>query len=448
MLFRSAAAAQDAREDAPRFTFDLDTRLVADDNLGLAATSPGTVTYWENSLGLAFESETRRSRLGIGLGAVTRLGHVPGGDDLDGLGDADLEIAYAREVADSRLSVDGRYALRDLSVFDPFDDAIELEDGTIVTDNAGTRATAFTGLTLETGLTRPLGLQFELSQRRTAYTDTIDPDLSDDRETRAALGIRMRLTPTTEGLLEATRSHFTAEDALRRDRERRELSYGITHELPRRARLEARLGITDIEEEFRVGGVPPLEERGVTGSLSLSRALPAGSIGFSAETRLETTGRRNSLSVERVIERETARLSLGLGVTSGEDGEVEPTADIVYEEALATGTFEASLSQGIRTTDEDEDLSRLRLGLAYGHDIDALSRISLGVDYVSETELGAGSASDEERGTLSITYSRALTRDWALDLGYRYDFEETGTTARADGNRVFLGLSRSLTAFR
>ena len=445
LLGGAGALAQEPAESGPRLTFDLDTRLVANDNLDLVADPPGTATFLETRLGLGLVSETRLSRLELDLGAVTRTGDAPGDGDLNGLGQADLRVAYSREVATSRLSFDGRVAYRDLDVFDPFDDTVELPDGSVVTEKAGQRRSAEAGITLETGLTAPLGLVLDLRREATEYTDTTDPDLYDTRETRAAAGLRMTLTPTTEGLLEVSRSLYTAEDALRRERERREVRFDLTHELSRLTTLEASLGVTDIVEEFRAGGAPRVEENGLTGSLRLSRALPRGSIGISAATALETTGRRNTLNLERVIVRPGAELTLGLGVSGDEDGEIEPVADIAYALDLPTGALEASLSQSVTTSDEDEDLSRLRASLNYVHDINALSRLSIGADYVSVSDLGAGSAGDEERASLSVTYSRDITRDWSLDLGYSHDREDTGTTRAASGNRVFLGLSRSFT---
>ncbi|WP_371039447.1 hypothetical protein [Rhodosalinus sp. FB01] len=445
LLGGAGALAQEPAESGPRLTFDLDTRLGANDNLDLVADPPGTATYLETRLGLGLVSETRLSRLELDLGAVTRTGDAPGDGDFNGLGEADLRVAYSREVATSRLSFDGRVAYRDLDVFDPFDDTVELPDGSVVTEKAGQRRSAMAGITLETGLTAPLGLVLDLRREATEYTDTTDPDLYDTRETRASVGLRMTLTPTTEGLLEVSRSLYTAEDTLRRERERRAARFDLTHELSGGTVLEASLGVTDIDEIARAGGAPRIEENGFTGSLGLSRPLPLGSIGISAATALETTGRRNTLNLERVIVRPNAELRLGLGVSSDEDGEIEPVADIAYALDLPTGALEASLSQSVTTSDEDEDLSRLRASLNYVHDINALSRLSLGADYVSVSDLGAGSAGDEERATLSVTYSRDITRDWSLDLGYSHDREDTGTTRAASGNRVFLGLSRSFT---
>jgi opacity protein-like surface antigen len=81
------------------------------------------------------------------------------------------------------------------------------------------------------------------------------------------------------------------------------------------------------------------------------------------------------------------------------------------------------------------------LSFDYSRELSPLSQLGVGIGYA----LIEDTASSDQTQTASLTavYSRDLTEDWALDLGYTYRQREEDNDGMARSNSVFLGLRRA-----
>ena len=440
-----AAAGDDSEIE---MLLDLDTRFVSNDNLRLDPNSAGTSTFWQNRFGFGLLTENALSRLELGADGVFRVGDSPGPSDINGLDEPELSLLYSRAVADGNVEFDARYSRRDLQFLDAFG-ADEISDDTF-TLNTGTREIWETGVSFETGQTATLGFAFSADYRERNFSDTTDPDLFDTENFDYTTEAILRFSPRTEGILGYTQEDYDASDAQGTERTTREISFAVTHEATPLMLLEASIGTAEIDESFSAPGVIDDDESGLIGSFGITRELPRGSVGLSLESEIENTGRRTRLEVERTFVMPRATLTLSGGIADSENGDIEPISRLDYAYQMPTGVLDVTLSQSVNTTEDGEDILQLRAGIGYVHDVNAISSVSTRLDFVSISDaggggggVGPGAVQDEQRGTFSVTYTRGLTPDWFLDVGYQYNFEDTESTSSANSNQVFVGLNRS-----
>ena len=441
-----AALAQGVQEQqiagTPTLTFGLDSRLVANDNLGLDADSAGTSTFWENSFALGLDSQTQLSRLRLDFAGVARAADTPGFSGTSGFDEPEIGLAYSREGTNARIEADTRFSQRDLAFLNALRGGDDITDNTFI-QQGGTREIREGSFLLETGLTAPLGFSFGIDHREEDFSGTQDPDFFDSDRTQLTASARARLSPRTEGVLSLSQTDYSASDTQQTDRETHEISFAVTHEVSRIMLLEASIGATDVDESFDTPGIPDDDQNGLTGSFALTRELPTGSVGASIDSRVENTGQRTELAVQRTLLMPRAELSVSAGVSDTENGGIDPNADISYIQQLPTGELSLTFSQSVVTSDDSDDLRRSRAALVYRHEINSLSRVFLNFDYIDVAEAGSGNAQDEKRATLSVTYSRDIAADWDLNIGYTYDYEKTSGIPSADSNEISLGISRT-----
>ena len=202
----------------------------------------------------------------------------------------------------------------------------------------------------------------------------------------------------------------------------------------------ASVGATDIEETFRAP-LPDNNESGGIAELSLTRDLPAGSSGLSLDHSIETTGERSILQVERMFEWPTGELALEAGVANNPTGNVEPIGGLELTKDIPTGQLTAFFSRSFSTSSDDQDVQITKAGLGYDFIVNDLSQLAFGLDFSNIKDRGTGTG-DVDRVSLTATYSRKITEDLDLSVGYGYDYFDTETTSPAHNNRVFISLVR------
>ncbi len=486
-----------------RLTLGVNQRFEVDTNRGLDVPSEGTSTLATTRLRFGLITETRTERLSFGSTVDARLINGPDGDRSTSLGDPNLNFSYSRSAARSELTVSGTYRSEDIRFIRPIDQIVDvldpeepeepeppvdpddpdapppeepvdpeepplddLPDDDDLDDlddltGEGTRHRLNLNSTLRLGLGEPLVTTLRAGLRTTTYSGATNPNLTDTRRLTLGSQVSMRLTPVTQGTLSLSFERFEDDDISDLQRDTVRLNYRIAHQLTQFLSVNAQIGRSRVEtREFGVtrqrdgtdGGLGfTLElprstlrfnastrttetDRVVNASLSQRIPMPNGSLGWSLTARDATEGTRTSFTVNRSMDLPRGALSGELGVTRGPSGGLGPIGRISYREELARGDFRVSLQRGFSLDDDDEESTRTLLNASYSHRINEGARLNLNAAFAR--------IDGDDEGRFTATYSQEVTRDWGMNLGYRYDTRDR-TAGRAEGHRVFLTLDRS-----
>lgn len=441
------AAAQDSTR-LPRYSFDIAQRFGASDNIRLSAPSAGTTLYSDTTFTFGFNSRTRIQTFSLLLSGVGRIVDDPVLGSDSGLRDPRIDLNYAREGANSRMSLFANYSRPDLAFLDPLQQA-EIDDQDLY-NGAGTREEFAAGFHLETGLHDPLGFEFDINSRRRSYSNVTDPLLFSNQTDRVSLAAVLRFSRLTEGRLRYTAEHYWAEDVTRTDRETKWLSFNLNHALTETAALDVDLGYSRVVETFdRLPGVENVT-RGPVGAVSLTQQRPNGWVDVSLGTTLSDVGRQTTLEFGRLFRLPASTLEIGIGATRGQSFDPRPVGLISYKADLPRGSFSAGLS---RTVSVSDTLSRAtettRADLGYHVPITDLSALSFNLYYADISLVGnAVGRGARQRGSFYATYSHDITEDWDLQVGYEFRYYNPDIGSAARSNTVFFGLARSQSFLR
>jgi hypothetical protein len=483
-----------------RLTLGVSQRFEVDTNRGLDATSEGTSTLATTRLRFGLVSETRNQRLSFGSTLDARLVNGPGDGRSTSTGDPNLNFSYSRSAARSDLRVSGSYLSEDIrfirpidrivDVLDPdlpeepvdpvdpdapppeepadpppLDDLPEDDDLDDLTDltGEGTRERLDLNSTLRLGVGGPLVTTLRAGVRTITYNDA-SPTLRDTRRLTLGSSVAMRLTPVTQGTLNLSFERLERESSVEdTERDTLRLSYGITHQLTQFLTVNAQIGRSRVETQDRLLGTTRTRDgtdsavgfalelprstlrfntstrttdtgRVINASLAQSIPMPNGSLGWSMTARDTVDGTRTSVTLNRNLELPRGALSGELGVSRSASGDLGPVGRVTYREDLASGTFRASLQRGFSLDSDDQESSRTLLNATYSHRINEAARLNLNAAYAR--------IDGDDEGRFTASYSQDVTRDWGMNLGYRYDTRDRAA-GRAEGHRVFLTLDRS-----
>jgi hypothetical protein len=408
------AAAQDGGP-GPRMTFGLSQSLRYDDNLDLDVDSLGSTVQSITGLSFGLSSQTGISSLA--LSASTGLRILDGPDDADPDGgnttDVDLDntrigLSYGRATANAALDVTGTYSMQQienaltLADFDP-GTGVGVEVPEDLGQLAGTGQRRFYGLNagLSLGLQDPVGYRLTAGFSGLDYANTSDPSLFGNTRATVGAALLLRLSPVDQGRIGLSWGNFTSDDPDNEDSDNVNLDLGVT------------------------------------------RTLPNGNVGFTifAEDSSDEGDSRSGFSLSRALTLPEGSLSASIGATRLEDQDPEFTGALSWRQNLPDGAINLGLTQAVQN--DSDNVPQYVTGLRFGYDRDLtpLSRIGLGASYAVVE--AADSPDRTETASLTAVYSRDVTEDWALDLGYTYRQREEDDAGMARSNAVFLGLRRS-----
>lgn len=449
------AMAQDGGPSGIRLSFGIDQRFSHDSNLDLSVPRVGSTTAATTRLNFGLTSETRAQRLAFSAGTTARAARLPAGNTETTLDEPRYSLSYSRESARSLISLSGSFSSDRIRFLRPLEDFVtELldPDGNPVLDPdgepiliidlpddlddlEGVGRRRFTNLNgrLVLGRGGPLVTTLTAGRQERRYVDA-SPGLTDTRRTNVSAAFSARLTPTTSGNLRLSFERFENDNPpalTRRDSTR--ITLGFSHAVSEALSVNASIGPSRIETR-QFGTIT--REDGIDGSLGLSLDLPNGSAGATLSARTNQDGTRTSFSLSRSMELPRGSVSGSLGVTRSPAGDIFTTASMSYRHPLPRGNFSLALNRGIGTDANDNDVARTALSMGYSHQINALSNLNLNASFVSRDD------GSDERASLGATYRQQFTRDWGVNLGYRYDTRDRGA-GRAENHGVFLSVSRN-----
>lgn len=343
---------------------------------------------------------------------------------------------------------------------DDLPDDEELDDIDLI-DGRGTRNQLQLNSQLRVGLGGPVTTSFNFGFRDTRYGDGANPSLTDNRRLTFASTTTLRLTPVTQGTIALSLDRFERDNVAQFRRDTRRISFGIQHELTQTLTVNASIGRSWIETEE--SGVTR-QRQGTDLGLGANLALPRGSVGFNAATQTTDAGRRSTtglsynlplpngsltlaasarrtedgtrtnFTIGRNMDLRRGPLSASLGLSRSQEGNWGTIGRVSYSEELRNGSWSITLLQGFSLDIDDQETRRTLASARYTHFINNSSRINLNAAY------SATPRTDNAR--LSATYSHDLTRDWSMNLGYRFDTRSRDSIGRADSHAVFLTLGR------
>lgn len=420
------------------FSFEVQSSLRVNDNLGLDDPSPGVSTLWDNTVTLGFLSETPVSQLRFDVGGTLRTALLPGTPASLAFDDPFAVFGYTLEGPNSRLDIDASYRRVNLSFLDPLSqilDEEELEDTDLIVDD-GTRITTNASLRYEGGLTDPFGYGVELGHQGIRYSGTADPGLFDSWTNSAAVFTRFTLSPVAEARVSANWAQYDADDAVMTSRQTLGLTAGLTYEISPITRIDASLGYNYITETTNLPSTTVTT--GLNGSFGITREMPNGSAGLVLASTQTTNGRRSSLTANRAMELPTGSLAASLGVSYGPSGDFIPVGSLVYVYAMPRGEITASLRHSASLATGGGDVVTTAASLGYRTEINALSSLSFDADFASVSDLGA--ADKTTLTSLRAAYSYELTPELDLSAGYEHRIRTETGMARRSSNEVFLVL--------
>ena len=443
----------------PALTFGIASTLSATDNYNLSPDNAEESTLFDTRLSMGYLNRRALDTLSFNLSGVLRAIEPPRGANT--FDDRSARIGYQRRGANSALSFGANYSFSSVDARDPFDrdrflldeDLPEDEDPVFEEDpldeadlaeDRGNEQLIGTRFRFETGLNDPLGVVLSGSYRDRSYTDTTDPDLFDNETFELSGTTRATLTPITEARVVLRYRDYSADDTQRTDRQTSSVNLGLTQALTQVDTLDFSLGIQQIETERTTDGSRSSDtENGVIGTLVLTRELTLGTIGTTFEVDQSENGQTTTWEVNRALPLPRGSLAFSVGATLDVNDNIVPSGSLSFTHQMPRSTFNASLSQDIRTSNRSNELRTTRASVGYNYQINSLSDIGVSANFAELARSGGPEFNTTIRADLRVAYNYTVTRDWQLSTGYEYRFRDEETVGEATSNRIFLTLQRS-----
>ena len=426
-------------------TLDYLSSLRHDDNLRLTDPSLGSTTWWENTLALGVLNQTSDSTLRFDLSGLYRIANEPIIGTESSFSDPLARLVYQRTRANSRLGLQAEYRERDLSfnrslTDTNLDGVIDASDviGTIG-DQVNTRG----NLDWETGLTDPLGFRFTYNHRERSYSNTIDPNLFNNKSDDYTAAVLFRFSPTLQGNLTLDYRDFVADDNVRTDRQTTVVSVGGTYNISAITSVSANIGYSQVDDTQRANGTNDVTEDYVW-SFAWNKILPDGNADILLDQTFGVNGSRINATAGRTFRRASGVFGFNAGFTRGPFDEVTPIGQIDYSYQLASSRIGATIQRRVGTSTQSVETRQTLAFLTYDYFINPVSGLSFSVNFIDQEDEGTGSANPRQRGTFNASYTRAISRDWAVNLGYQYEMDDQNGF-KATSNSVFLTLGRRFT---
>ena len=436
-LNATGLSAQDAEPTSPKkVTLGFGTRVLLDSNRDLDSESPGST--FEIAEQLSFGLITESGGRNLNLFASTELLYVdePQGTSF-GFDNPRVRLSYFNEAANADISLSARYSRSRVS------DALYFDGSTsddLATDQ-GDVAIYGASLGFRIGTQNPVGFGFDASLFEREYIDTIDPDLSDFSSRSLGLSALMTFSPTTNGSFSTVWDSSETDNRQQLERESFAYSFDVTHELRRALILDASIGYrTEDTTEF---GFTTRTE-GIIGNLGAIQEMGNGSVFGDIDYDHSDSEDVVELEVGRSFDFDDGFLSASLKLRDGSESGTQLLGSLDYQKELRNGSVNAFFNQDVSENEDDEDVKYSSLGFGYTQGLTSVSDMNLSLLLSRSEDGGRGDVEQHDRADFTATYSRDLTQDWDMSLGYRYRLSDEEFSPVATSNAIFFNISRNL----
>ncbi len=423
-------------------TLDYLSSLRHDDNLRLTDPSFGSTTWWENTLALGIVNQTADATLTFDLTGLYRIANEPIIGTESEFTDPFSLLTYQRVRANSSLDGLFEYQERDLAFNRSLTD-VNLDgviDAADVTGTIGDQIDTRANLDWRVGINDPIGFRFVYNRWERRYEDTLDPDLFDNTSDDFAATTFFRINPVLQGNLRLAYVDFVAEDAPRTDRKTTVATVGATYNVSSITSVSGNIGYSQVDEKQRAFGTDTLTEDYVA-SFSWNKALTDGSADIFLDRTFGVNGSRTNATFGRNFQRPNGSLIFNVGVTRGPFGETTPIGQLDYAHRFGNSRIGARIQRRVGTSTQSVE-TRENIGfLTYDYFINPLSALSFTYNFIDQEDEGPGPANSRTRSDFTVAYSRAITNDWAVTMGYQYE-KDKQNAFDADSNSIYLTLGR------
>ncbi|WP_170763219.1 hypothetical protein [Ruegeria lacuscaerulensis] len=428
-----------------RITLDYLSSLRHDDNLRLTDPSFGSTTWWENTLALGIVNQKPGSTLRFNLSGLYRVANEPIIGTESEFVDPLTRLSYQQTGANSLFSLLAEYRERDLSFNRSLTD-VNLDgiiDSADVTGTVGDQINTRGNLDWETGLNDPLGFRFNYRHRERRYSNTIDPSLFDNSEDLFTATTFFRISPVLRTNLRINYREFEADDTPQTDRNTTTVSTGVSYNISPITTVNVNVGYTQVDNTQRAFNTNTVTENFVW-SLGWNRTLPDGDINFRANQSFGVNGTRTNATVGRSYQRVNSTLDFNAGFTRGPFGDISTIGQIDYSYQFPSSRIGATIQRRDDTNTQSVETRQTLAFLTYDYLINPISALSFSANFIDQENEGSGPSNPRQRGTFNASYSRAITKDWALNVGYQYEMDDQ-SSREVDSNSFFLTLGRRFT---
>lgn len=437
------ATAQDT--GGPRLTVEGAVRLSYDDNPSLLSGGSEEETSLSTRLTFGLSNESRVSSLSLRVSGNYIL--RDGGTDAERefLG-PDIDLSYRREGVSSDFVLTATRNERDVS--DAFSILTDPTDPLSPTDliiDEGTRVATNISARLRTGIEGPFGFELGVRASQDEFLDTTNPDLEDEETIGADVAVRARLSPVTEGRLTAdvTETETNTDDAVETTERTLRFGTGLTYAINAIRELDLSVGVARIETTRTIGGSRDTRsDEGLTLGLSYIEERPRGAFSLALAQDFLTSGTLTSLTVGQRFEQPLGVLDYSLGIARTDGGDLAPVGRLSYAREARNSTFSTDLTAAV-VPDDDEPVSTLSLGVAYGTALTEVTALGLTANFGLTRPLDDGIDPERRVASFEASVTRELTRDWGLAAGYvgRYAQDEGEESAWSNG--AFMEIRRT-----
>lgn len=440
--------AQDA--GGVQVVFGVEQGIELGSNIGLEIPDEGNSISAPTRLTFGVSSETRVQRLSFEAGGTYRFENLDGENDSE-LDATNMALEYTRDGANASLGIFADYSVEQIDTLRTFDDFVG--DGGVVelppdfTDltGDGLRTSYGADVTLILGNEdAPLGFQFDLGTSGTTYDDTTDSDLTNEERAYVTASARAQLSPVLTSTLGAGYTYVDEDDATETKRDIWNIDAGVSYLISPRTTIDAGLGYVWNRTE-ETTGVTNFD--GPTGLLGVSYDMPNGVLGAILDSRRAEDGTRiQSFRVLRDMDLPAGPLSASIGLARGGSEDPAVVGSLNWVKALPSGSFTVRLDRSM-VVDSDDDLRVTTLGgVDYRYDINAISSLIFDLSYAVSEASDALDRVDE--GSLTATYSRALTAEWDFNAAVGYRIRDESGTGQANSFLVSATIGRSFRTWR
>lgn len=392
LSFAVPVVAQETGSTGNLLTFSVGERLQYNDNRDLSVTSPGATTEAITALTFGLSKSTGHSLLKVDANLDLSFAAAPAGStEANGVNNPFLGVAYQATSASSAFNFDASLRQTTLS---------QIRAVTDFDTGSGVRSNHAIGASMAWGRDARFGYGLSAAYEDISYADTTDPGLTDARRLDLGVNARLDLSPTTRLTLGLDRSDFR----------------------------KAGAGSSDVQ----IGGTAGLVIRRANGDV------------VSANFFLDNTetGQREGLSAQYKLALPNGSLMFTPGLTRATTGKIYWTSDFQWQQDLPNGSFSATWGQEVTSQNETDDEVVLRdVSLNYAHEVNRLNSFQLSLDWAQQVVTSSSDTSSN--ASFGAAWSRSLTEDWDLDLGYRHRVSDESTRDSARNNMIYLQLNRT-----
>jgi len=437
VAFGAAGAAAQTFNSPVQGNVGLSTQITADSNKSLSPTPLGATVTATERLTFGFLSSTRTQQFQISGSTALTFNTLPGGGTNLSAQRPNLQFSYARQAARSNLKVTARHDQQDVTnVYDsdPTDVVNIIVDTGTVTRTGATAS-------YRTGVGGPLDLSFSAAFDRRDYAGTTSPQLFDTNTATLSATANMKLSGATTGNLTIKNTRYSAADFLSTKRNTTTYSLGVTSQVSSGLTVNGSIGY---QTKTTKAGGPATTQSGPRASAKITKSLPDGSIFGSIQYDATGSSNKAVLSIGRTMDLPDGTLSASVTANSVIGGSTQVLGNLKYSKQLPSGSLDVALNQSLSTNNINQDIRYTNLGIGFSKQISSTDGINLSLGLSRSEDAGAGSAPTISRATVTAAYSRALTSDWNMQVGYRHrSYAQTGTPSAAS-DALFLTLTRNI----